>query len=123
MQTTRTGSGSVPWVNIYDLDAGACGFVADHPLQLGETPLVDASRLAVLPNPAQVFKDGDGIGDIGVNRHWLPGVTDDRCARLSRLNTEGGRPRTLVAVRGVEGQRKVDLRAACGRRRRRNSSS
>src|SRR5215467_6268988 len=57
MQTSRTGLRRVPWVNIYDLHAIPGRFVADHPLQLGKTPFVNAFRFACLTNPVEVFKD------------------------------------------------------------------
>src|SRR5215475_6626020 len=60
MQTSRTGLRRVPWVDIYDLHARTSRLVADHPLKLGKTPFVNAFRLAILTNPAQVFQ-GDPL--------------------------------------------------------------
>src|SRR5215471_7042009 len=57
MQTSRTGLRRVPRVDIYDLHSLPGRLVADHPLKLGKTPLVNAFRLPGLTNPAQVFKN------------------------------------------------------------------
>jgi hypothetical protein len=57
MQTSRTGLRRVPWIDINNLHSRPGRLVADHPLQLGETPFVNAFRLAGLTNPAQVFQD------------------------------------------------------------------
>src|SRR5215475_9788676 len=57
MQTPRTGLRRVPWVDIYDLHSHSRRLVADHPLQLGKTPGVNAFRLAGLSNPVEVFQD------------------------------------------------------------------
>jgi hypothetical protein len=57
MQTSRTGLRRVPRVDINDFHSCAGRLVADHPLQLGKTPFVDAFRLAGLTNPVEVFKD------------------------------------------------------------------
>src|SRR6516165_10715030 len=54
MQTSRTGLRRVPWVDINDLHSR---LVADHLLKLGETPFVNAFRLAGLTNPVEVFQD------------------------------------------------------------------
>ncbi len=112
MQTTRTGPGCVPWVNIYDFDAGARSLVINHPLQLGETPFVDASRLAVLPNPAQVFQDNALIAPPRISHdlfaNTVIGVRDETplTARDSRERPFGAlaavglerSPRPFVAV-------------------------
>src|SRR5215470_17989059 len=57
MQTSRTGLRRVPRVDIYDLHSRPGRLVADHPLQLRETPLMNAFRLAGLTNPVEVFQD------------------------------------------------------------------
>ena len=57
MQTSRTGLRRVPRVDIYDLHSLPGRLVADHPLKLGETPLMNAFRLAGLTNPVEVFQD------------------------------------------------------------------
>src|SRR5499427_5720310 len=57
MQTSRTGLRRVPRVYINDLHSRPGRLVADHPLKLGKTPLVNAFRLAGLTNPAQVFQN------------------------------------------------------------------
>src|SRR5262245_45091935 len=57
MQTSRTGLRRVPWVYINDLHSLPGRLVADHPLQLRETPLMNAFRLAGLTNPVEVFQD------------------------------------------------------------------
>src|SRR5262245_50404436 len=57
MQTSRTSLRRVPWVDIYDLHSRSSRLVADHPLKLGETPLMNAFRLAGLAYPVEVFKD------------------------------------------------------------------
>src|SRR5215467_5073603 len=57
MQTSRTGLRCVPRRNYRDLHTSPGRFVADHPLQLGKTPGVNAFRLARFTNPAQVFQD------------------------------------------------------------------
>src|SRR5262252_1109375 len=57
MQTSRTGLRRVTRVDIYDLHSLPGRLVADHPLKLGKTPLVNAFRLAGLTNPAQVFQN------------------------------------------------------------------
>src|SRR5262249_56630008 len=57
MQTSRTGLRRVPRVYIYDLHSLPGRLVADHPLKLGKTPLVNAFRLPSLTNPAQVFQN------------------------------------------------------------------
>src|SRR5215467_10681280 len=57
MQTSRTSLRRVPWVDIYDLHSRLGRLVADHLLKFGETPFVNAFRLAGLTNPAQVFQD------------------------------------------------------------------
>src|SRR5262252_8949019 len=67
MQTSRTGLRRVPWVDINDLHSLPGRLVADHPLKLGETPLVNAFRLAGLTNPAQVFQDDPLIVRLGVS--------------------------------------------------------
>src|SRR5262252_9530383 len=57
MQTSRTGLRRVPRVYINDLNSLPGRLVADHPLQLRETPLMNAFRLAGLTNPIEVFED------------------------------------------------------------------
>src|SRR5215467_4029631 len=57
MQTSRTGLRRVPWVDINDLHSLPGRLVADHLLKFGETPLVNAFRLARLTNPVEVFQD------------------------------------------------------------------
>ena len=57
MQTSRTGLGRVPWVDIYDFHPRTSRLVADHPLKLGETPLMNAFRLTGLTNSFEVFHD------------------------------------------------------------------
>src|SRR6516165_7681296 len=57
MQTSRTALRRVTRVDIYDLHSLPGRLVADHPLKLGKTPLVNAFRLPGLTNPAQVFKN------------------------------------------------------------------
>src|SRR5215471_1728153 len=57
MQTSRTGLRRVTRVDIYDLHSLPGRLVADHPLKLGKTPLVNAFRLPGLTNPAQVFQN------------------------------------------------------------------
>ena len=57
MQTSRTGLRRVPWVDIYDLHSRLGRLVADHLLKFGETPLMNAFRLAGLTNPVEVFQD------------------------------------------------------------------
>ncbi len=100
MQTTRTGPGCVPWVNIYDLDAGARGLVANHPLKLRETPFVDASRLAVLPNPPQVFKDNALIAPPRVS-HDLFANTVIGVRNESPLTARDSRKRPFGALAAV----------------------
>src|SRR5499427_6026438 len=57
MQTSRTGLRSIPRRNINDFHARSGRLVADHPLKLGETPFMNAFRLARLTNPVEIFKD------------------------------------------------------------------
>src|SRR5215468_6941608 len=57
MQTSRTGLRRVTRGDINDLHSLPGRLVADHPLKLGKTPLVNAFRLARLTNPVEVFKD------------------------------------------------------------------
>src|SRR5215510_9289406 len=57
MQTSRTGLRSIPRRNINDFHTRSGRLVADHPLQLRETPFVNAFRLAGLANPVEIFKD------------------------------------------------------------------
>lgn len=57
MQTAGTGLGCVARFDKNDLNAGLCGFVGDHTLQLGEAPTMDAPGFPCLPNPLEVFKD------------------------------------------------------------------
>src|SRR5262252_9440046 len=57
MQTSRTGLRRVPRVDIYDLHSLLGRLVADHLLKFGETPLVNAFRLAGLTNTVEVFQD------------------------------------------------------------------
>src|SRR5215813_2807810 len=67
MQTSRTGLRRVTRVDINDLHSLPGCLVADHPLKLGKTPLVNAFRLARLTNPAQVFQDYPLIVRLGVS--------------------------------------------------------
>src|SRR5262249_36551850 len=57
MQTSRTGLRRVTRVDINDLHCLPGRLVADHPLKLGKTPLVNAFRLARLTNPVEVFQN------------------------------------------------------------------
>src|SRR5215468_6042324 len=57
MQTSRTGLRCIPRRNFNDFYTCSGRLVADHPLQFGETPFVNAFRLAGLTNPVEVFKD------------------------------------------------------------------
>src|SRR5262249_42850008 len=57
MHTSRTGLRRVPWVDINDLPSRLGRLVADHLLKFGETPLMNAFRLAGLTNPVEVFED------------------------------------------------------------------
>src|SRR5262252_6975416 len=57
MQTSRTGLRRVPRFDINDFHSRTGRLVADHPLKLGKTPLVNAFRLAGLANPVEVFED------------------------------------------------------------------
>src|SRR5262249_13640142 len=57
MQISRTGLRRVPRVYIYDLHSRLGRLVADHLLKFGETPFVNAFRLAGLTNPVEVFED------------------------------------------------------------------
>ena len=57
MQTSRTGLRRVSWVDIYDLHSRLGRLVADHLLKFGETPFMNAFRLARLTNPVEVFED------------------------------------------------------------------
>jgi hypothetical protein len=57
VQTSRTGLRRVPRVDIYDLHSLPGSLVADHPLKLGETPFMNAFRLAGLTNPVEIFED------------------------------------------------------------------
>src|SRR5215468_2351006 len=57
MQTSRTGLRSIPRRNINDFYTRSGRLVADHPLQLRETPFVNAFRLAGLTDPVEIFKD------------------------------------------------------------------
>jgi len=56
MQTSRTGLRSIPRRYINDFYTPSGRLVADHPLQLRETPFVNAFRLAGLTNPAEIFQ-------------------------------------------------------------------
>jgi hypothetical protein len=67
MQTSRTGLRCVLRRNYRDLHASPGRLVADHPLQLGKTPLVNAFRLARLTNPVEVFKNDPLIVRLGVS--------------------------------------------------------
>src|SRR5215510_13856397 len=57
MQTSRTGLRRILRRNSHDLHTCAGRLVANHPLQLGKTPFVNAFRLARLTNPVEVFQD------------------------------------------------------------------
>src|SRR5499427_3468354 len=67
MQTSRTGLRRVPRVYINDLQSLPGRLVADHPLQFGETPFVNAFRLAGLTNPVEIFKDDPLIVRLSVS--------------------------------------------------------
>src|SRR6266540_67944 len=67
MQTSRTGLRSVPRRDGYDLQPRLGRLVADHPLKFGETPFVNAFRLAGLTNPVEVFQDDPLIVRLGVS--------------------------------------------------------
>src|SRR6516162_3471924 len=67
MQTSRTGLRRVAWVDIYDLHSRLGRLVADHLLKFGETPFVNAFRLAGLTNPVEVFQDDPLIIRLGVS--------------------------------------------------------
>ena len=57
MQTSRTGLRCVPRRDCDDLHSRLGRLVADHLLKFGETPFVNAFRLARLTNPVEVFQD------------------------------------------------------------------
>src|SRR5262245_47013739 len=67
MQTSRTGLRSVPGRDGADLHARPGRLVADHPLKFGETPFVNAFRLARLTNPVEVLQDDPLIVRLGVS--------------------------------------------------------
>jgi hypothetical protein len=100
MQTSRTGLRRVPWVDINDFHSCAGRLVADHPLQLGKTPFVNAFRLAGFTNSVEVFKDNPLI--------VRPGVTHDLFADAvigvrdkTSLSTRDTRKRPLGALAAV----------------------
>ena len=57
MQTSRTGLRCVPRRDCDDFHSRLGRLVADHLLKFGETPFVNAFRLARLTNPVEVFQD------------------------------------------------------------------
>src|SRR5262245_52232963 len=67
MQTTRTCLRSVAGRDGADLHARLGRLVADHPLKFGETPFVNAFRLAGLTNPVEIFEDNPLIVRLGVS--------------------------------------------------------
>jgi len=71
MQTSRTGLRRVPRRNYHDLHTRLGRLVADHPLQLGKTPFVNAFRFARLTNIAEVFKDDPLIVRFSVGHDLL----------------------------------------------------
>jgi len=57
MQTPRTGLRGIAGLDEDDFYATARGLVGDHLPRLGETPIVDAFGLPILPNPVEVFEN------------------------------------------------------------------
>ena len=100
MQTSRTGLRSIPRRNINDFHTRSGRLVADHPLQLRETPFVNAFRLAGLTNPVEVFKDDPLIVRLGVSHDLFTdaviGVRDK-----TPLTTRDTLERTLGALAAV----------------------
>src|SRR5262245_17586596 len=88
MQTLRTALRSIARRDFDHLYAGARGLVGDHLLKLGETPSVDAFRLAAVSNTVEVFKHDPPLAacasaTICLLTQWLVSATK----RLSRPET------------------------------------
>src|SRR5262245_50853684 len=100
MQTSRTGLRRVPRRNSHNLHSRLGRLVADHPLKFGETPFVDAFRLARLTNPVEVFQDDPLIVRLGVSHDLFAdaviGVRDE-----TPLTTRDTLERTLGALTAV----------------------
>src|SRR5262244_2069169 len=100
MQTSRTGLRGVPRRDYDDLHTRLGRLVADHLLKFGETPFVDAFRLARLTNPVEVFQDDPLIVRLGVSHDLFAdaviGVRDE-----TPLTTRDTLERTLGTLTAV----------------------
>src|SRR5215475_3293116 len=100
MQTSRTGLRCVPRRDRDHLHARAGRLVADHLLKFGETPFVNAFRLAGLTNPVEVFQDDPLIVRPGVSHDLFAdaviGVRDE-----TPLATRDTLERTFGALAAV----------------------
>jgi len=100
MQTSRTGLRRVPRVDINDFHSRSGRLVADHPLQFGETPFVNAFRIAGLANPVKVFKSDPLIIRPGISHDLFAdamiGVRDE-----TSLTTRDTLERSLGALAAV----------------------
>jgi hypothetical protein len=100
MQTSRTGLRCVPRRGRDHLHTSPGRLVADHLLKFGETPFVNAFRLARLTNPVEVFQDDPLIVRLGVSHDLFAdaviGVRDE-----TPLTTRDTLERPLGALAAV----------------------